>query len=148
MSAASLPTSLPSIHDLGRRLAGLQAVYDANDSVNTRDESPAVQTRATAAREITFDQILAVQDVVATMPAVTLADAAVHVAVAANFAARIEGEAFSETELADIGTKIERMLLSILPVVAEAGGLSIEDMGWQHMIDLRASRFEALGAMR
>ncbi len=98
--------------------------------------------------DITDAQASAAKELICSMPAVTLADAAVQVATALTIVDQIDGAAGCEAALSRLESKLDRLLLSALPVIAEAAGLGIEEMGWADLAALRAHRFEALETVR
>ena len=142
------PTSLPSIHDLGRRIAALYVAYDRCDAEDVHDEGHAVRQRAEAGMDISYAQITAAKEMVCTMPAVTLADAAVQVAPLLTIRYQIDGAAGYEAILRRLEKKLDYLLFSALPLIAEAAGLDMVEMGWADFARLRVSHFAALEDVR
>ena len=141
-------TSLPTIHNLGRRIAALYVVHDRCDEEDIKADGFAAEHRAQAGMDITYAQITAAKEMICSMPAVTLADAAVQVATALSIADQIDGAVRCERTLIQLERKLDRLLLSALPLIAEAAGLSLDEMGWSDLATLRAQRFQALETVR
>lgn len=143
-AGASLP--LPAVIDLGRRIAALSAEIERQDdvAVQARDDGP----RCRAARNaIGFlnDQRVALQALVATMPARSLADAAVQVAEAFNLANDLECNVHSAAEVERLAMNLTKLVLSVLPVVAAAADLDPAVLGWEMEVGpLYAARFAGL----
>ena len=148
VAVSTVSTSLPSIQDLGRRIAALNVVHDRCDDENIQADGFAGEHRAQDGMDITYAQITAVKEMICTMPAVTLADAAVQVATALSVVDQIDGAVRCERTLIQLERKLDRLLLSALPLIAEAAGLSPEEMGWSDLATLRAQRFQALETVR
>lgn len=143
-AGASLP--LPAVIDLGRRIAALSAEIDRQDDValQARDDGP----RCKAARDamgVLNDQRVVLQALVATMPARSLADAAVQVAEAFNLANDLECNVHTAAEVERLATNLARLALSVLPVVAAAAELDPVALGWDMEVGhLYAARFAGL----
>ncbi len=143
-AGVSLP--LPAVIDLGRRIAALSAEIDRQDDValQARDDGPRCRAVRNAV-EILNDQREALQALVATMPARSLADATVQVAEAFNLAIDLECNIHSAEEVERLATSLVRLVLSILPVVAVAAELDPAAMGWESEVGpLYAARFVGL----
>ncbi len=127
MSATGMPTSLPSIEDLGRRIAALYVEHNRCDTESVHADGQQANLHWQAGMDITDAQAIAAKELICTMPAVTLADAAVQVATALTIADQIDGAAGCEQVLSRLQNKLDYLLLSALPVIAEAAGLGMED---------------------
>ncbi len=132
-------THLPPIIDLGRALARNDIEYDRLDALVGRraaDEDRAMSLLL-ARRESLWQLI-------GSMPAKTLADAAVQISVACHFAGSLECSDWSSPDthqrLEELACGIERICLSVLPMVAEAAGLDLAEMDWTDFARLRVSR--------
>jgi hypothetical protein len=147
-TTTALVTFLPSIHDLGRRIAALYVVHDRCDEDGVQADGFSAEHRAQDGMDIAHAQIIAAREMICAMPAVTLADAAVQIAAAVVVADQIDGAARCEHTLIQLEKKLDRLLLSALPLIAEAAGLGMDEMGWSDLAKLRAHRFEALEAVR
>ncbi len=75
----------------------------------------------------------------------TLADAAVQIGVACYCAGTVECSDWSSPDrlerLEELAGALERICLSVIPLVAEAAGLDLAEMDWTGLDRLRASRF-------
>ncbi|MGI4944850.1 MAG: hypothetical protein ACRYHQ_30555 [Janthinobacterium lividum] len=137
---------LPPVIDLGWRLAALSAEINRQDDValQARDDGP----RHRAARhavESLEDQREALQTLIATMPARTLGDTAVQIAIAFELANDLECNVHSADEVEGLATRLATLLLSVLPVIAAAAELNPGDMGWEAEVGyLYAGRFAGL----
>lgn len=121
---------LPSVHDLVRRIRVL------NDTADVCEDDD-------HARDWMDDQDLALRNLVATMPALTLADAAAQLYVAAGVVEYMEDFNLPPASVAKAVTKLRRMLRSILPVVTEAAGLELAAFG-EHAAKRCADEFPEL----
>ena len=99
------------MHDLVSRIRVLSYAGDA--CPDEQDE----------ARNWADDQNTALRNLVAMMPAMTLADAAAQLYVALGVLEYMEDFDFPPASIAKWVTKLRRMLCSVLPVAAEAAGL-------------------------
>jgi len=139
-SDVSIANHLPPIIDLGRALATNDIEYDRLD---------ALVGRRTVAEDSAMSLLLTRRDalwqLIATMPAMTLADAAVQIGVACHFAGALECSDWSKPDrlerLGDLTEALEHICLSVLPLVAEAAGLDLVEMDWTDLDHLRAKRF-------
>jgi hypothetical protein len=88
---------------------------------------------------------LMLRDLISTLPAVTLPDAAAQIGVASAAAGVLAVSDWSTEETQPLLRPrleaLHRMLLSVLPIVADAAGLDMHAMGWSDTLKLRASRF-------
>ena len=87
----------------------------------------------------------ALRDLIASMPAFTLRDAAVQVEAIVIASSRLSSNVHTEAQVEIAADRIERMALSILPVIAAAADLDIQVMAWSDYMELRARRFEGVG---
>lgn len=83
-------------------------------------------------------------DVIATMAPVTLKDAAVQIEVAACLADDMVANKHSECELEQFNKTMLRITLGVLPVLAAAAGLDIDEMQWKGVAALHARQSAAL----
>jgi hypothetical protein len=122
---------LPSVHDLVSRIRVLGDTADA-----CADEHD-------TAREWMDDQDTALRNLIATMPAATLADAAAQLYVAMGMVDRLEDFEPSEASVAPEATKLRRIIRSVLPVVAEAAGLKMDALAGEYDARRCAGEFPA-----
>ena len=124
---------LPSVLDLVSRI---RALSDAGED-GTRNGQLVV-------RDWLDDQEIALRGLVATMPAATLADAAAQLYVAMGVVEFMEDFKLSEGEIGAAVIKLRRMIRSILPVVAEAAGLSLDAIAGEGTAEQCAAEFPEL----
>jgi len=136
----STANHFPPIIDLGRALASNDIEYDRLDDLMGRraaDEDRAMGLLLTRRESL--------WQLIGSMPAKTLADAAVQISVACHFAGSLECSDWSgpdtHSRLQELASGVERVCLSVLPLVAEAAGLDLAEMDWTDFARLRASRF-------
>lgn len=136
----------PSVFSLGQHLAALERAHEAYDPVNLQRMASAVdETQQRAARAIQEDRMEALREIIASMPALTLKDAAVQVEAITVAASLLSCSTHTEAQVEAIADRIERMALSILPLIAAAADLDLEAMFWTDNLTLRTSRFEGVG---
>ncbi len=133
-------SNLPSIIDLGRALAANDIKYDRLD--NLMDKRTTAEDRVMGLL-LTRRHVL--WDFIASLPALSLADAAVQIGVACQIAITLENSDWSgpdrQLRLGETAGGLARICLSVLPLIAEAAGLDLAEMDWTDLHHLRASRF-------
>ncbi|MGI4941843.1 MAG: hypothetical protein ACRYHQ_14995 [Janthinobacterium lividum] len=137
---------LPPVIELGWRLAALSAEITRQDgaALQARDDGPRHRA-ARRAIESLEGQRMALNALVATMPARTLADTAVQIAVAFDLANDLECNVHPADEVERLAIGLATLLLSVLPVIAAAAELNPGDMGWEAEVGyLYAGRFAGL----
>jgi predicted HAD superfamily Cof-like phosphohydrolase len=132
-----MSTPLPKCVDLARHLAVLNKQQDDLDNtcllLNKDSEE---HRRAYCAMNDTWRQIWAVEELILTMPAVSLADAAALLLMAISKVHYVVDMEDAKEEL----EKAERAMDSALRVVAAAAGLSPDEMGFMfYLRDLPAA---------
>jgi hypothetical protein len=130
-----------SIVDLGRRLAAADAAYSQHDQDAITSAGKATKSLHETAMRNLFDQESAIRQMILTMPARTLADAAVQIAAIDLAASNLEDNQQTEEELSCAVRALRRLVYSALPVIAESAGLDMEAMGWGKYPKLRADAF-------
>lgn len=134
MSEHELP-GLPSIEDLGHSLAAARVAHNAADA--NRDE-----IASSTGMRIAAERAEGLRKLISTMKAETLADVAVQVDVAIELVSVLATSDGADWE--DVACAVERMLLSIWPVVATAAGCSLATGHGDALLNLRRHRFAAL----
>lgn len=133
---------LPPILDLGRALASNDIEYCQLDRLTATRSNTPIEDRTMS---LLLTRREALWQLIATMPAMTLADAAVQLGVACQFAMGLAGSDWSSPEqrghFAELAGGLERICLSVLPIVAEAAGLDLVEMDWVDLDRLRANWF-------
>ncbi|MGI4799982.1 MAG: hypothetical protein ACRYG8_39300, partial [Janthinobacterium lividum] len=145
-SRVKAATPLPTIADLGRRIAALRAEYQRQDSLHTEAAgNRAARMNASSAMSILDGQAEVLRELVTMMPALSLADAAVQINEAHSRAEILETCTHTPEQVEEIAGMVVRLLLSVLPIITAAADLDAVEMGWDHaMRSLRASRFSGL----
>ena len=133
------PNPLPPILTLGMALAETEHAY------RRLDESTNGGRRAEAALSRLDCREQALRALIASAPATTLADAAVQLGTACAYVGILDGcdwtNPATHARLADLHAALNRITLSVLPVVAAAAGLDLAAMVWDSLDDLRAALF-------
>lgn len=142
-AAAALAGLTPSIISLGEQYAAALAAYERFDAKHA-PKAFAADTSSRAAQRVLADRMGALVDLIATMPAATLADVAVQVHAVGSLAARVNGET-SPAQALSVARQIERMAYGMLPLVAAVAGLDMAAMGWAGNAGLRVERFAGVG---
>lgn len=143
---AKAPLPLPAVIDLGRRIAALSVEHERQEqaALDARDNAPAHQA-AQNAMEILNEQRRVLQELVTTIPARSLADAAVQIAEAFLVAEDLHANVHPTVDVERLAGALTRLLLSALPVVAAGASLDPAAMCWdQEVGSLHASRFAGL----
>ena len=148
-AAAAVASTAPSILELGKHLAQVEISYNAHDVVELNrtlrggdeDGLRHAKNQAEAAQLILGDRQEALRDLICTMPAKTLADAAIQVAAIVVISARLSASHHTAHQVTREADKIERMALGMLPILAAASGLDMEAMDWADNDQLRPLRF-------
>ena len=147
-ASATVMESMPSVLAIGTHLADAGHAYSAWDEV-ALVEPDEPQRRlgavATYARDTAGLRKQALRELLATMPAASIEDAAVLVAEAAEIAGFLSGANSTPVATVEAADAIERMLLSALPFIARAAGLDMERMNWSAGESLRQHRFAGVG---
>jgi hypothetical protein len=148
-AALAVAASCPSIESLGRHLADVERAYEAHDIVNLRRHTEDhAEDLSSEGQAILLERIDALRGLIATIPAATLADAAIQVAEISQISCRLWANTYTADEVAAMAGKIARMSYGILPIVAKAAGLDMVAMDWAADNDnLRVHRFAAVGVV-
>ena len=133
---------LPPVIELGRSLAVLEADYLLLDET-TAARSP---TQPEEQRmNLLYRQQDTLRELISTIPAATMADAAAQIGVACVLTSQLEASDWRQPEHQDrrrrLMEAVHRITLSALPVVAKAAGLDMNTMGWSDVQRLRATWF-------
>ena len=135
----SMPAPIPSITDLGRCAAAAGKLSERYDSVND-PTLPITDGRNT----LCLDRERAFLSLLATFPAKTLSDAAVQLFAAFCTADELTCfEGLSAEGLSNRVTRLRRICLSTLPIVAAAAGLDLEQIGAGYIPGFRDREFPA-----
>jgi hypothetical protein len=135
-------TGLPSVADLGRHLAAVDLVYTRHEEETHKD--PGDQIRQREALDLLYDRGEALRDLIATMPARTIQDAAVLVGIAWSLAANLDACEFTKDKTVQIAKKLERIAMTVLPVIAGAAAMDVATMDWTDALELAPHRFHGV----
>ncbi len=152
-AAAAVALTAPSILELGKQLAAVEAAHDAFDSIAMRralrvdddDAERRMERRGKAAWEILDVRAEALRELISSMPAQSIQDAAVQVGLICTAGGRLAASVHTQEQKEALADGIERMALGILPILAQVAGLDIEAMGWAGNEYLRIFRFDGVG---
>ncbi len=151
-AASNVLQDAPSILLLGQMLARSEKAYHAFDvatMTNSNAEHPAHGRRrliATRAQDLLDERQDALRLLITTQPARTVADAAVQMSAISDIACQLDAHNLDDCAQIALITRIDRMTLGILPVLAEAAGLDMVAMGWAEQdLSLRPNRWTAVG---
>ena len=93
------------------------------------------------------DREQALRFLISTLPATSLAEAAVQLGTASTFAGILHASDWRDPathhRLNELHDALNRIMLSVLPAVAAAAGLDLAAMCWDDLDRLRASLFYA-----
>jgi len=133
---------LPPIIDLGRALANNDIEHTRLDKWTCGRSNTPIEDEAMKLLEVRRE---ALWQLIASLPALTLADAAVQLGVATQYAMGLEASDWSNPDVGsrfyEMARGLERLCLSALPLVAQAAGLDLAEMDWSELDQIRARRF-------
>jgi len=143
---AKTPLPLPAVIDLGRHIAALSFECQRQEqaALDARGSGPA-HLAAHNAMDALNEQSRVLRELVTTIPARSVADAAVQLAEAFAVAENLQINVHTADEVECLAEALTRLILSALPVVAAAAGLDPAAMDWgQEVGSLYAARFAGL----
>ena len=135
----------PDTLALGRQLAAASLAYDAYDKTMLRQGNAKATDSGINARGVLDDRVESLRVLISTTPAKTLGDAAVLISECLTIAGRLEASVCTPAMVEEYSARLERMLLSAMPLVAEAAGLDMDLMDWADRDMLRVVRFQGVG---
>ena len=148
--------ALPSITELGRMLAMIARREAAIDLMPNGKGEPADEEERRARRHeelrrktadmLLFRQLDALRDVIGTLPAKDLADCVVQINVAGHLIMKITCNDLEKPELDELADAIDRIMVSVLPVMAAAAGLDLVEYALDEVANLHEARFPELAA--
>jgi len=155
-TAKATSADLPSITELGRILGAITRRESAIDLVVVdrdppRDEAERLEQSREDRRCHTVDKLLyrqmeALREIVTTMPAQSLPDCAVQISVASHLVSKLTNNDLEKAEIRDLADGIERILISVLPVLAVAAGLDLIEFAFDEVTALHEVKFPELAA--
>jgi hypothetical protein len=146
-ASAEVALTAPSAYAIGLHLARVQQAHHLHDvaGLEAKHANPDAY-HPTNGADILWDRAEALRDLIATMPATSLRDAAVILAEAAIVADRMNANQQTPEEAEKESGKLARMVATCLPWVARAAGLDVVDMDWDARCDLAHHYFVGVGA--
>lgn len=134
---------LPSVADLGRLIEAASFACEHFDAVRLAlpNNDQLGRRRAERGAMLATDQEFALRDLVLTLPARSLGDAAVQVGIGIAVVEDCEGNELSEVRLAENYRQLRRIMASVLPVVTHAAGLTMAEVGGSYLADWCAKEF-------
>ena len=115
---------LPPVIELGRSMTAIDEEYYALDDARTGREPTCDEEKKS---ELLDRQVELLQELISTLPAVTLADAAVQLNIARRILGTLDACDWSRKEAQPLLDRQHRMayrlVLSALPLVAKSAGL-------------------------
>lgn len=134
------PAGLPSVEALGRALAHSARAHEEFDQIR-RDarKRGTFSGAADNGMELHEARQHALRELISTLPAVSLADCAVQLAVADMHAETITGADGAGMEAR--AEALERICASVIPVIAEAAGMDLAQFDLEQFRRLREVRF-------
>lgn len=145
---------LPPITELGRILGTIARREAAIDLVGSGQPSPAneeerrarasQQIRLNIADRLLFDRLTALRSVVGTLPAQTLSDCVVQINVAAHWIMRMTCNDLDPSDIKECSDNLERIVISVLPVMAAAAGMDLVEFALNEVTDLHEGRFSEM----
>ena len=147
---------LPSITEVGRihgaitrREATIDLVSHGRGEPKNEEQRRdwAVQDRLLmTADRLLFDQMDALRKLIATMPAKSLSDAVVQINVAGIMIMKLTTNDCDKDEQDELSDDIERIMISVIGVLAEAAGLDMVEYAFDELAILHDGRFPAVPA--
>lgn len=151
-----VPCVLPSITELGRMLGttsrreasvnGLRDALGKPASEEERRERASKSLRLDTADQLLFHRIDGLRDLISTMPAETLSDCVVQINIAGHLIMKVTCNDLEKPELDQLSDAIERIMISVLPVLAAAAGLDLTEFAFDELTMLHEGRFPAEAA--
>ncbi len=148
-----VPCVLPSITELGRMLGVITqreaAIHFVNvgrgEHVNEeqRRDWASDDRRLMTADRLLFCRMDALRELISTLPAVTLSDCVVQINVAGHLIMKVTCNDLEKPELDELSDAVERIMISVLPVLAAAAGLDQVEFGLDEVANLHEGRFPA-----
>ena len=147
----STTADLPSLTELGRTLGAITRRGSRIDLASCgrtapRDEAERLEQqkddrRCSTADKLLYRQMEALREIIGTMPAQSLSDCAVQISVASHLVFKLTNNQTEKAEIADLADAIERILISVLPVLAVAAGLDLIEFAFDETTGLHEAHF-------
>lgn len=153
---AGTPAVLPSITELGRILGAIAQREAAIDLMplgcgkpvdeEERRARAVEQLQRNTADRLLFDQLGSLRSLIGTMPAATLSDCVVQINVASHWIMRLTCCDIEPDEVKELSGNIERIMISVLPLMAATAGLDPVEYALDEVVILHEARFPELAA--
>ena len=151
---AQSPGALPSITELGLMLAEIAKREASIDLITIGRGKPANEEQRQewamfdrdlrTADSLLFARLDALRGLVSTLPAQNLSDCVVQINVASHMVMKITGNDLDKPELDELSDAVERIMVSVLPVLAAAAGLDLVEFALDEVTNLHEARFPEL----
>ncbi len=142
---ADVAGTAPSIIIMSDHLAAIDTAYAMLDAAGP---TGARLQAHEAAKGLLDERREAVRDIITTLPAADMKDAACIVAGMVTIAGRTYANAYAPEQQEREAAKLERMALGILPIATRAAGMDAAGMGWGGSDSLRVARYVGAGVMQ
>jgi len=119
-----------SITDLWREVMTLSAEFDRLDEAAARlPKDSNERDNLERAGHIAFEREYALRDLAMVQPAQTIGDAAVHIELALSIMDDLNNNDYIEADRRLLYGKLNRLLSSALPQVAQVAGMALAELG-------------------
>jgi hypothetical protein len=137
---SAVAPQLPSIFNLARRSNEILEAFNEIDRAHLGADNQRAKKIFDSALSLCVTRRDALNDLILTMPAVSLADVAAQLEAACRVADGLDTGELPRSIGASVA-QLRRALLSAIPVVARAAGVDMETVGDGSALDLHAYEF-------
>jgi hypothetical protein len=141
---ADVAATAPSIIMMSDHLTAIDTAYAMLDAAGP---TGARLQAHEAAKALLDERREALRDIITTLQAADMKDAACIIAGMVTIAGRMYANAYAPEQQEREAAKLERMALGILPIATLAAGMDAADMGWGGSDSLREARFIGAGVL-
>jgi hypothetical protein len=146
-ASAEVALTAPTAYDIGLHLARVERAHHLHDVAHLEAKHAIPDAyHHTNGEDLLWERAEALRDLIATMPATSLRDAAVILAEAAIVADRLNANQHTPEETEKESAKLVRMLTTTLPWITQAAGLDVGEMEWRERSSLARHHFVGVGA--
>ena len=148
--------AIPSITELGRILGAIAQREAAIDLMPVGEGEPAneeerrerwsEEQRRTTADSLLFRRLDALREMISTLPAKDLADCVVQINVASHLIMKVTCNELKKPDIDELAEAVERIMVSVLPVMAAAAGLDLAEYSLDEVANLHEGRFPELAS--
>ena len=137
-----------NITDLWREVMTLSAEFDRLDEAAARlPKDSNERDSLERAGHIAFEREYALRDLAMVQPAKTIGDAAVHIELALSIMDDLNNNDYIEADRRLLYGKLNRLLSSALPQVAQVAGMALRELGGEWGEERFDRAFPRLGAV-